>query len=132
MQQLASRAAMHRLSAETPLGLSNEVPGDGGRHVRQGNFRVTSMVIMDSAHLSHIAMPFALGGSAVTNAIRDLAREHSSAGGRTSVILSDNRDAEVENADVAQGVVDALLVVATVSGRCGWLETGALRDPLDW
>ena len=41
------------------------------------------------------------------------------------------RDDDVPDAKVVQGVLDALLAVATVGGGGPWLAAGALDDPLD-
>ncbi len=40
-------------------------------------------------------------------------------------------DHDVPDAEVLEGVVDALLAVATVGGGGPWLAAGALDDPLD-
>jgi glycosyltransferase involved in cell wall biosynthesis len=47
-------------------------------------------------HILHVAMPFALSGSGITNVIRELVAEHSAAGGRSSVVLSHNRETVID------------------------------------
>ena len=51
-------------------------------------------------HLAHVPMPLAGDGSSVAHVVRALSREHALAGGRTTVITSDNRDATFPDADV--------------------------------
>ncbi len=51
-------------------------------------------------HLAHVPMPLAGDGSSVAHVVRALTREHSRAGGRSTVITSDNRDATFPDAGV--------------------------------
>lgn len=51
-------------------------------------------------HLAHVPMPLAGDGSSVAHVVRALTREHALAGGRSTVITSDNREATFPDADV--------------------------------
>ncbi|WP_020144736.1 glycosyltransferase family 4 protein [Terracoccus sp. 273MFTsu3.1] len=50
-------------------------------------------------HLAHVPMPLAGDGSSVAHVVRALTREHTLAGGRSTVITSDNREATFPDAD---------------------------------
>ena len=57
---------------------------------------------MSPPHLAHLAMPFSLAGSSITNVIRDLSKQHALFGGRSSAILTAGRSGDVEHAEVVR------------------------------
>lgn len=74
------------------------IMGRGCRAASSGQAIANTEGMSSLPHIAHIAMPFARSGSAVTNVIRHLAREHDAAGGETTAVVSDNRSTHVAHA----------------------------------
>lgn len=51
-------------------------------------------------HIAHVTTPLATDSSSIAHVVRALTREHARAGGRSTVVVSHNRDAHFPAADV--------------------------------
>lgn len=54
---------------------------------------------MPPLHIGHVPTPLSQAGSSIARVIREITRQHSSHGGRTTVAVAANRDLAIEGAD---------------------------------
>jgi len=105
------------LWAKTPCPVQIRAPSVPSRRVRSQPYPRLRLLIRPSLPVRHFTV------------LRNAGRCSSACLALPGLPLL--RDDDVPDAEVVQGVLDALLAVATVGGGGPWLAAGALDDPLD-